>query len=1105
MPTEPPRRFRNYKNVLLMNTKLTLLAVALFAFATSAFAWNTPTIASPSTGSNGWVGQTFDWNAVASSVAYQIQIDTLPGFNSPVVQRVTKAYINSSSGNTDTQHSFGNLYFGKTYYWRVRAYIANDTSAWSTAYTFLTRDYVLMASPATASTTWTGVTLDWSAHTGVSYYDMQADTSPTFASPALRTSTDAYINSNSGNTDTDEFLTNLYFGKTYYWRVRTRNSVDTSAWSSPWTFITVDYVNLASPANAASTWTGVTLDWSAHTGVGFYQMQCDTSSLFNSPAFRTSTDAYINSNSGNTDTDEYLNNLYFDKTYYWRVRAYNTVDTCAWSTVRTFHTYNTVNLSSPANNASTWTGVTLDWSAHTGVLFYDMQCDTSLSFASPAVRSSTDAYINSNSGNTDTDQFLTGLYFGTTYYWRVRARNAVDTSDWSTVWIFNTYNTVNPASPATGSQQWTGLTLDWSSHAGVQYYDLQCDTSLSFASPAFRTTTDTYINSNSGNTDTEEYLNNLYFGTTYYWRVRARNGVDTSAWSTVWTFNTVDYVNLASPANGALNQNPAGITLDWSAHAGVATYQVQWDSINLYNSPVFMQANKTYINSNSGNSDTQNGSGALATNRVYFWRVRAWNAVDTSAWTERWFSTGTAVPTIPGTPVLVSPANMAVSQPVNLTLTWNSSANAQTYEYQYALNPSFTNASSATTAATSANLTLPQSTLYYWRVRAVNGNVVSPWSTAWRFTTAGPMAAPLHISPADLSANISTSGITLDWDFVANANQYEYEYSTDNTFTSGVVSGITGATSVTTGALILQTTYYWRVRATDGVTYSPWSVAWSFTTEMQLAAPALISPANLSTGVLMTGVQLDWTSVPNATDYEYEYDTNAGFTSPVAGSTTSLSAMTGALSNYTTYYWRVRAVNGNVVSPWSPVWSFETELQLAAPSLISPADLSTGISATGVTLDWSPDANAVSYDYEYSTTANFSANVTAGNVTSSLAVTATLNALTTYYWRVRSVNGAVVSPWSVVWEFTTDNPMSVDAAATDMISVYPNPANEVLNVNGVHAGDVITLTDATGRVVKNVAVTSTRMTIDVAELPSGYYTLTVTGETNFAQRVLMAK
>ena len=92
-----------------------------------------------------------------------------------------------------------------------------------------------------------------------------------------------------------------------------------------------------------------------------------------------------------------------------------------------------MNLYSPSSGTTQWAGVTLDWYPHTGVDFYDMEVDSSASFNSSAKKSYAKAYINSSDGNSDTYQFIDDLFFGKKYYWRVRVRNAVDTSAWSTV------------------------------------------------------------------------------------------------------------------------------------------------------------------------------------------------------------------------------------------------------------------------------------------------------------------------------------------------------------------------------------------------------------------------------------------------------------------------------------------------------------------------------------------------------------------------------------------------------------------------------------------------------------------------------------------------
>ncbi|PKP01145.1 MAG: hypothetical protein CVU11_16125 [Bacteroidetes bacterium HGW-Bacteroidetes-6] len=692
-----------------MNFHLHKMVVATFimlATTTQSYAWTTPTMSSPLNGSTLYAGVTLDWNAVASSAGYQLQVDTAAGFNSPVKYSVFKTYINSSSGNSDTQQFLDDLFFGKTYYWRVRAYNTGDTSAWTSAWTFITRDYVTLATPTTGSSVYAGYTMDWYPHTGVDYYDFEADTSALFNSPAKKSATKTYINSSDGNSDTYHFLDDLYFGKTYYWRVRARNAVDTTAWSTVWTFITRDYVTLSTPASGSSVYAGYTMDWYPHTGVDYYDFEADTSALFNSPAKKSATKTYINSSDGNSDT---------------------------------YH-------------------------------------------------------------------FLDDLYFGKTYYWRVRARNAVDTTAWSTVWTFNVVDYVTLSSPTSGSLQWTGLGLDWAPHTGVDYYDMEADTSLGFSSSAYKSATKAYINSSNGNADTYHFLDDLYFGKTYYWHVRARNAVDTSEWSGVWNYTTADYVVLSSPTDGLTNVSTSGTILDWAPHVGVDFYQLQIDTTNLFNSISLITLDKAYINSSNGNSDTYQTTGPLLSNQIYFWRVRAINAVDTSGWTVRSFNTGSGTILLPAVPTLVSPANTATGQAVALMLDWNTSANATSYEYEYADNASFFSSVSGTTTNTYANisgLNAPGIT-YYWRVRSKNGtSIYSDYSSVWSFTT-GCFVAPPSIS--GIAPLCDSGSVTM---IASNGTIFKwYDAATGGTLL------FTGS-SYTTPMLYSTTTYY--IASVDGV------------------------------------------------------------------------------------------------------------------------------------------------------------------------------------------------------------------------------------------------------------------------------------------------
>lgn len=497
-------------------------------------------------------------------------------------------------------------------------------------------------------------------------------------------------------------------------------SAQSFAWNSP---------TQTSPSNGASTWLETTLDWNVVNASEAYQLQVDTSANFNSPLLLSVTQAYINSADGNTDTKRALSDLRFNTTYRWRVRAYITGDTSAWSTTRNFVTRDAVNLTSPTNGASVWTAVTMDWNAFPGVAFYDAQLDTSANFNSPVLSEVSKVYGNASDLNIDTRWDQDNLFFGKKYYWRVRARTTADTCSWGVVRSFNTRDFVTLTSPTNGGSTWTTATMDWDAHPSVAFYDAQVDTSANFNSPVLSEVSNAYLNASDLNIDTRWDQENLFFGQTYHWRVRARNAVDTSSWGTVRSFTTRNGVVLTAPADLALNQNISGITLNWNAHVGVSSYQLQWDTTYQFNSALLQDVSKPYANGSDVNSDTQHPSGALLTNHWYVWQVRAINAVDTSAWTTRRFSTGSTVPLVPAVPVLLSPSNGATVSTLLTNLEWSAATNALNYAYRFSTAPDLANATAIVTSGLQAQVgPLVVGTTYYWSVQALNGIQSSAWS-----------------------------------------------------------------------------------------------------------------------------------------------------------------------------------------------------------------------------------------------------------------------------------------------------------------------------------------------------------------------------------------
>ena len=391
-----------------------------------------------------------------------------------------------------------------------------------------------------------------------------------------------------------------------------------------------------------------------------------------------------------------LYNLFNGKTYYWRMKAYNAIDTSAWSTAYRFTTPAAISQTSPANgSAMTAVSITLQWNTLTGSTYYYVECDTSQSFNSPL------HITDSINGSSKTILF----HYGKTYYWRVKACNENDTTQWSLPWSFTTPAAVTLSSPADYYQNTTlSASLSWSSISGTSKYEAQWDTSASFNSPLLGSGT---------TTSTSKSASVLHYGKTYFWRVRAMNAVDTSAWSLVRHFMTPSSFNLSSPSDSSAIANVKA-TLSWKS-ISCDQYICQYDTNAYFSSPAIQTIATTTTSCTA--SDLYYGA-------RYHWRVAAVSSVDTSAWTAAWTFT------TPASVTLKSPADNSTINANTQKLTWNTFTGNTYYDYQYDTTPNFNSTmlytascSSGTSAVTVSNLMF--CTTYYWRVRARNNNDIS--------------------------------------------------------------------------------------------------------------------------------------------------------------------------------------------------------------------------------------------------------------------------------------------------------------------------------------------------------------------------------------------
>lgn len=272
-------------------------------------------------------------------------------------------------------------------------------------------------------------------------------------------------------------------------------------------------------------------------------------------------------------------------------------------------------------------------------------------------------------------------------------------------------------------------------------------------------------------------------------------------------------------------------------------------------------------------------------------------------------------------------------------------------------------------------------------------------------------------------------------------------------------------------------------------------------------APILTSPANAAAGILNIQTFV-WSIVQSAVMYTIEFSTDPAFSTIDFWTNSGVnSAIMPLLEGSTTYYWRVKSNNGGHESSYSNAYSFTTAT--AAPQLIYPADLSTGISVDPV-FQWSTVPGATDYTLQVSTSsvfipANFVFNQSGISGTSQQVIG--LNNNFVYYWRVRSASGATQGFYSLKYSFTTETATGIheiqSVKSFAIKNIFPNPANQKLNIDlNFEKNGVVNfiIADESGRVVLKQSEEFTQgdaaYAIDVRTLSKGFYVLSVLKDGN---------
>jgi hypothetical protein len=216
-------------------------------------------------------------------------------------------------------------------------------------------------------------------------------------------------------------------------------------------------------------------------------------------------------------------------------------------------------------------------------------------------------------------------------------------------------------------------------------------------------------------------------------------------------------------------------------------------------------------------------------------------------------------------------------------------------------------------------------------------------------TAIPPAAIPLAAVPANLMATAGNAVVTLTWTASSGATSYNVKRATTagGPYTQLASSSSAGYadSSVTNG-----TAYYYVVSALNAGGESANSAQASATPAAAASAPA--APTNLTATSGNAQISLTWSASSGATSYHVKRATVNGGPYTQIAAPTSTSYLDTALSNGTTYYYVVSAVNAVGESANSAQAS-------AAPS--SPISFGTWIDVTPSNVDLTDSLDCQNY------------------------------------------------------------------------------------------------------------------------------------------------
>jgi FtsP/CotA-like multicopper oxidase with cupredoxin domain/fibronectin type 3 domain-containing protein len=449
-------------------------------------------------------------------------------------------------------------------------------------------------------------------------------------------------------------------------------------------------------------------------------------------------------------------------------------------------------------------------------------------------------------------------------------------------------------------------------------------------------------------------------GTSYQYQVITVNGANQS--TPVVTSVTTPFASPAAPTSftaTAVGGTNVSIALAWvDPGTNVTGYVVQrcagtctsvtgpWTTLTTTAATVLSFADTT-----------------AAQNTTYSYKVYATNGTAQSA---ALVATATAPFADPAAPTsLAATANSATQ----VSLAWaDTGTNVAGYVVQRcagtctAAGPWTTLTTTASGTLAFADSTTTGSLVYTYRVYAINGTLQS----AAQMATVTTPAAVNVAAPTGLAGVLGVGSVALTWvDHANNETGFVVQRSTDGVNytqigTATTVGGVGGTRNYNDATAAPGNTYYYRVYAVNGVSYSAASNVFTVVS----ALPVVAAPSGLTSAISATQIALTWVdNATNETSFTVYKSTNGGAFAAagtvaarggVGGTRTFNDAAVVLGNTYQYYVVAVDLVNG--VSTASPA-SATISVAFAAPAAPTGLAAAKGTAAGSIVVTWADASN----------------------------------------------------------------------------------------------------------------------------------------------------